>query len=189
MTCGKVSLTGDTTIPVSAGYQVGAWWGHVIGGPMSPGDADHPIPSSHHGPNTAWLAPVQNAESAEADSSIGFFKILEDGFDMETKTWGVDNMIANNDWTYFDASGCIAPGDYILCVELLTLHSAYDLIGAQLYISCVNITVSGDGNFEPDETQNFPGAYVQDGPAIYADILEATPNAAIAMGRSTCRLE
>lgn len=178
MTCGKVALTDDTIIPVSAGDRVGAWWGHVLGGPMSPDDADHPIASSHHGPITAWLAPVEDAASAEADSSLGFFKVAEDGFDMETNTWGVDNMIANDGWAYFDVPECIAPGDYILRVELLALHSAYEPMGAQFYISCANIRISGDGDFEPDETQNFPGAYEQDDPAIHADIWGATPDVA-----------
>ena len=31
------------------GDQIGALWGHIIGGAQSAGDPDNPIASSHHG--------------------------------------------------------------------------------------------------------------------------------------------
>ena len=38
-----------TVISIPAGAKVGAWWGHVIGGPQSANDPDHPIAKSHKG--------------------------------------------------------------------------------------------------------------------------------------------
>jgi cellulase len=39
----------STIITVPAGAKVGAWWGHVIGGPQGSNDPDNPIAKSHKG--------------------------------------------------------------------------------------------------------------------------------------------
>jgi len=39
----------NTVITIPAGANVGAWWGHEIGGPAGPNDPDHPIAASHKG--------------------------------------------------------------------------------------------------------------------------------------------
>ncbi len=39
----------NTIIKVPAGARVGAWWGHVIGGPQGSNDPDNPIAASHKG--------------------------------------------------------------------------------------------------------------------------------------------
>ncbi|MBE3045589.1 glycoside hydrolase family 61 protein, partial [Candidatus Bathyarchaeota archaeon] len=157
LTCGKIALTNNEVIPVAAGDRFGAWWGHAIGGEQFPGDPDNPIAASHHGPVTAWLAKVDDAATAQVGSGLKFFKIAEDGFDVSTNTWGVDNMVANAGWSYFDVPSCVAPGDYLLRVELLALHSASTSMGAQFHGSCVNVRISGDGSFSPGETQSIPG--------------------------------
>jgi cellulase len=38
-----------TVITVPAGAKVGAWWGHVIGGPQGGNDLENPIAKSHKG--------------------------------------------------------------------------------------------------------------------------------------------
>ncbi|PKS08370.1 hypothetical protein jhhlp_005314 [Lomentospora prolificans] len=183
MTCGKVALTSTEVISVAPGDKIGAWWGHVLGGEQIPNDPDHPIARSHHGPITAWLAKVDNAANAQIGPNLKFFKVAEDNFDVATNTWGVDNMIKNGGWSYFNMPTCIAPGDYILRVELIALHSAYSSNGAQFYISCANLRVTGDGTFVPTQTQSFPGAYQQNDPAILANIWGALPNVADNQGK------
>lgn len=133
--CQKPGTTSSTVIPVAAGDRVGAWFQHVIGGAQFPNDADNPIAKSHKGPVTAWLAKVGSGGSAATADKAGqrWFKIWEDTFDTATKTWGVDNMIAQNGWVYFPMPACIAPGDYLMRVEILALHSAKSLNAAQFY--------------------------------------------------------
>lgn len=58
----------------------------------------------------------------------------EDG--LNNGVWGVDNMIANKGWTYFTMPSCVAPGDYLMRVELIALHSAYASGQAQFYMEC-----------------------------------------------------
>ena len=44
-----ITHTDSTVISVAPGAKVGAWWGHVIGGPQVANDKDNPIASSHKG--------------------------------------------------------------------------------------------------------------------------------------------
>jgi lytic cellulose monooxygenase (C1-hydroxylating) len=80
-----------------------------------------------------YLAKVNNAASTGA-SGLRWFKIAEAG--LNGRTWAVDTMIANGGWHYFNMPTCVAPGDYLLRVELLALHSASMYQGAQFYMEC-----------------------------------------------------
>ena len=79
-------------------------------------------------------------------------------------------VIANNGWANFTVPTCIAPGQYLLRVELLALHSAYSQGGAQFYMSCAQIKVSGSGTFQPSQTVSLPGAYKATDPGILINI-------------------
>jgi lytic cellulose monooxygenase (C1-hydroxylating) len=173
ITCGAPGSTSSTVINVKAGDEIGAWYQHVIGGSQSGNDADNPIASSHKGPVTAYLAAVSNAATATA-TSADWFKIYEDTFDVGSKKWGVDNLIANNGWVKFKLPTCIPNGDYLLRVETLALHSAYSQGGAQFYTSCAQIRVSGGGSTKPSSTVKFPGYYSNTGSDIMINIYGAT---------------
>lgn len=124
---------------------------------------------SHKGPVIAYLAKVDNAASASS-SGQKWFKIWQDGFDTGSRKWGVDNMLQNNGWTYFNLPNCIAPGQYLLRVEIIALHSAKNSGQAQFYQSCAQINVSGSGSFTPSSTVSFPGAYKSNDPGILINI-------------------
>ena len=83
-----------------------------------------------------YLAKVDNAASAST-SGQKWFKIAERG--VSNGVWAVDEMIANNGWHYFDMPSCVAPGQYLMRVELLALHSASTAGGAQFYMECAQI--------------------------------------------------
>ncbi|KAK2069509.1 hypothetical protein P8C59_004087 [Phyllachora maydis] len=117
----------------------------------------------------AYLAKVDNAASS-SDSSLKSFKLGEDGFDTSARTWGVDHMIGNNGWAYFDLPSCVALGQYLLRVEILALHSASSIGGAQFYQACAQINVSGSGSFSPASTVSIPGVYTADDPSIHINI-------------------
>ncbi|KAL2761046.1 glycoside hydrolase family 61 protein [Sodiomyces alcalophilus JCM 7366] len=165
LTCGLVTHQSTDVIEVEAGDSIGAWYQHVIGGAQFPGDPDNPIAASHKGPITAWLARVDDAATAPTQGQE-WFKVAEDNFDTSTGTWAVDTLIAQDGWFYFDLPACIAPGDYLLRVELLALHSAYARGGAQFYTSCANIRVTSGGDFEPSQTYAIPGVYDASDPSI-----------------------
>ncbi|CAK7202777.1 hypothetical protein SEUCBS139899_005504 [Sporothrix eucalyptigena] len=176
MICGQPGSTSQTIVDVAPGDKVGAYWQHVIGGAQFAGDHDNPIAHSHKGPIMAYLAKVDNAASASLSSSLKWFKIAEDSFDASSKQWGVDHMLANNGWSYFTMPSCIAPGEYLLRVEILALHSAKTTGAAQFYQSCAQIRVSGSGTFAPSSSQlvSFPGAYKAEDPGIHINIYGTT---------------
>ncbi|KAK5626051.1 hypothetical protein RRF57_001766 [Xylaria bambusicola] len=171
--CQKQGRTSNKIINVKPGDEIGAYFGHVIGGAQFANDPDNPIAKSHKGPITAWLAKVDNAATA-SKTGLKWFKIWEDTFNPSSKKWGVDNMIANQGWVKFQMPQCIAPGDYLMRVEILALHSAHQNMGAQFYMSCAQLRISGSGTFSPSQTVSFPGAYKQNDPSILVNIYGLT---------------
>lgn len=169
MTCGRVATSSKEVITVAAGDKIGSWWQHVIGGPQFANDPDNPIAPSHKGPITAWLAKVDSAANT-GTSGLNWFKVAEEGFELGANKWAVDRMIEGKGWSYFTMPKCIAPGEYLLRVELLALHSATKQNGAQFYISCANIKVTGSGTFTASSTVKIPGVYKQNDPAILTSI-------------------
>lgn len=80
-----------------------------------------------------YLAKVDNAATT-GTSGLRWFKVAEDG--LNGGTWAVDKLIANGGWHYFTMPTCIAPGDYLMRVEIIALHNAYSYPGAQFYMEC-----------------------------------------------------
>jgi cellulase len=105
-----------SVITIPAGAKVGAWWQHIIGGPQGTNDADNPIAKSHKGPVQVYLAKVDNAGTA-GYTGLKWFKIHSYG--LQGGVWGVDDMINNNGWSDFTMPSCIAPGNYLMRVEII----------------------------------------------------------------------
>ncbi|KAF3356883.1 hypothetical protein VdG1_03441 [Verticillium dahliae VDG1] len=153
----------NNILTVPAGARVGAWWGHVIGGPQGSNDPDHPIAASHKGPIMVYLAKVANAASASS-TGLQWFKVAENG--LSGGKWAVDTMISNAGWYYFDLPTCVAPGDYLMRVELLALHGASVRGEAQFYFECAQIRVTGSGTNTGSNFVSFPGAYSATDPGM-----------------------
>ncbi|KAK3360133.1 glycoside hydrolase family 61 protein [Lasiosphaeria hispida] len=169
MICGAPGTKSNTILNVAAGDRIGMYWGHVIGGAQFANDVDHPIAKSHKGPVMAYLAKVDNAAST-GTSGLKWFKVWQETFDTGSKKWGVDTMLQNQGWVYFNMPTCIAPGQYLLRGETLALHSANKPNQAQFYQSCAQINISGSGSFTPSSTISIPGAYKASDAGISANI-------------------
>jgi lytic cellulose monooxygenase (C1-hydroxylating) len=63
----------------------------------------------------------------------------------------------------------LAAGDYLLRAEVIALHTAGQANGAQFYMSCYQLTLTGDGSNNP-ATVKFPGAYTANDPGIKINI-------------------
>ncbi|RPA78888.1 hypothetical protein BJ508DRAFT_416250 [Ascobolus immersus RN42] len=165
-----INYKDNTVINIPAGARVGAWWGHEIGGANGPNDLDHPIAASHKGPVIVYLAKVDNAASASAQGQK-WFKIAEDG--LSGGKWAVDRLIENGGWTYFNIPTCVAPGNYLMRVEIIALHNAPRQGGAQFYMECAQINVTGGGsNNGQSNTVSFPGGYSATHPGILTSIYD-----------------
>lgn len=115
-------------------------------------------------------------DAATADGSSGWFKVFQDG-------WAKNPSGASGDddfWGTKDLNECcgrmdvkipddLPSGDYLLRAEAIALHTAASPGGAQLYMTCYQLTVEGSGNANPP-TVNFPGAYSANDPGLLVNI-------------------
>ena len=51
--------------------------------------------------------------------------------------------------------------------EIIALHLATSLGGAEFYPSCTQLRVGGSGSGTPNQTVSFPGAYKDTDPGIF----------------------
>ncbi|RFU26461.1 lytic polysaccharide monooxygenase, partial [Scytalidium lignicola] len=146
---------------------------------QQPGDrscANEAIGGDHFGPLHVYMSKVD--DSSTADGSTGWFKIFAD-------TWsplaGSSNGQGDN-WGTKDLNTCcgrmnvkipsdIPAGDYLLRAEVIALHVASSPGGAQFYMSCYQLTVTGGGSASP-AVVNLPGAYSANDPGILINIYQ-----------------
>jgi len=160
---GKCSVVAGQTVTVEMHQQ--------------PGDrscANEAIGGDHYGPVHVYLTKVSDASTA--DGSSGWFKIFAD-------TWSPVASASAGDgdnWGTKDLNTCcgrmnvlipadIPAGDYLLRAEVIALHVASTSGGAQFYVSCYQITVTGGGSASP-AVVSFPGAYKASDPGILINI-------------------
>lgn len=143
----------STVIDVTAGSTVQVYWRHTLDS-----DSTDVIDASHKGPVMAYMKKVTDA-ATDTGVGEGWFKISEEGYDSATDTWAVTNLIANAGTQTIDIPACIEDGQYLLRGELIALHSASSESGAQFYMECAQINVTGGSAASTPETVALPGAY------------------------------
>lgn len=108
-------------------------------------------PTSHVGPVLTYLAACNRSCSGVDKNALQWVKIDEQGWLNSTGweemmlggTWAIDVLIANGfSWTV-KIPAALATGNYVLRHEIIALHVADQLDGAQTYPQCVNIRVAG----------------------------------------------
>lgn len=78
---------------------------------------------------------------------------------------------------------CVANGEYLLRIEHIALHSASAPGGAQLYLSCAQISVTGGtGTIRTPGLVSFPGAYRSNDPGIMYQLYWPAPTSYINPG-------
>ncbi|KAK4221054.1 glycoside hydrolase [Podospora fimiseda] len=123
----------------------------------------------HPGPMQFYLARVPDGQSVQNWQGEGavWFKIYHEqpGFGQQL-TW------SSNGKSSFPVKipSCIRSGYYLLRAEHIALHSAGQTGGAQFYVSCAQLGITGGGNSEPPQKVSFPGAYDPNHPGIRINI-------------------
>ncbi|KAH7327662.1 glycoside hydrolase family 61 protein [Rhizoctonia solani] len=151
-TSGICSVAAGTTVSVEMHQQ--------------PGDrncANEAIGGNHDGPTIIYMAKVDNAATA-AGSSANWFKVAQTGL-VSKDYWGTDVMNAACGKVTFKIPSSIPAGQYLVRAEVIALHVASSAGGAQFYMSCYQLQVTGGGNASP-ATVKFPGAYKATDPGI-----------------------
>lgn len=138
-------------------------------------------------------------------TGLQWFKIYEDGLTPSTQAWAVDRLIANKGKVTFQIPSCIQPGQYLLRHEIIgerfrltsffyihlskshprkyadvmiffaALHAANSYPGAQFYMECAQLQITGGGSAQP-ATVSFPGAYKGTDPGIKINIYQTLSN-------------
>lgn len=127
---------------------------------VAPGDTvgfavDTPI--QHPGPLNVYMSKA-TGDASEYDGSGDWFKIYEMGANKAGDN-GLTFKADKLDKVTFTLPDETPAGQYLLRVEHIGLHSASSFGGAQFYISCAQIEVSGSSTAKPDPTVKIPGVY------------------------------
>ncbi|KAK0709386.1 glycoside hydrolase family 61 protein [Lasiosphaeria miniovina] len=152
----------DKIIPVTAGTNVSAVWRHTL-----QSGANDVMDPGHKGPVMAYLKKVTDAKT---DSGVGdgWFKIQEGGY--KNGQWATNEVINNKGNQVIRIPSCIANGQYLLRAEMVALHGARSVNGAQLYMECAQIEITGGSGTASPKTYSIPGIYKSNDPGLLIDI-------------------
>lgn len=138
---------------------------------------------SHPGPLNVYMAkaPAGTPVSQFDGTGAVWMKIMHAGPNISP---------AGLKWPYEGAAsvpiklpGCLEDGEYLLRIEHIALHSASAAGGAQLYISCAQVKVSGGtGGIKPPRMLSFPGSYEATDPGLMINIYCESSAARICWG-------
>lgn len=130
---------------------------------------------SHPGPTAVYIAKVPEGQTAATWDGKGkvWSKIYQDqpslGGGMKWPSQGARSVSVT-------LPRCLADGDYLLRMEHIGLHSAGSAGGAQFYISCAQLKVTGgSGTYSPKNLVSFPGAYSATDKGIMINIYYPVP--------------
>ncbi|KAF1958959.1 hypothetical protein CC80DRAFT_23719 [Byssothecium circinans] len=124
----------------------------------------------HQGPLQFYLAKVPSGQAAATWDGSGnvWFKIYTE---RPTVSNGALSWASLNSGTASVKIPASTPaGEYLLRIEHIALHQASNVNGAQFYISCAQIKVTGGGSGSPGPLVSFPGAYKATDPGIKVNI-------------------
>ncbi|PGG95808.1 hypothetical protein AJ79_09868 [Helicocarpus griseus UAMH5409] len=167
--CNKDGVNGGSTqtLDVAAGSEVAFTVRSEIG---------------HPGPLQFYMAKVPEGASAVDWDGAGdvWFKIYGDGPNIspEGLTWPSSSATTVS----VTLPSSLPSGEYLLRVEHTALHGASEAGGAQFYISCAQINVTGGGNGSPGPLVAFPGAYSPTDPGLMINIYYPVPTEYILPG-------
>lgn len=153
---GASSGAGTSTATVAAGSTVGFALDQAI---------------FHAGSLNVYLSKVSNA--ATADGSAPWFKIYQIGpvtNGGSSISWPTDNATQFT----FKLPSTIQSGQYLMRIEHIALHSASSSGGAQFYISCAQLNITGGGSASPSGV-SIPGVYSASDPGILINIYFPIP--------------
>ena len=142
---------GTTTAPIVAGEKLGFVANAAV---------------THFGPVSFYMAKVpQNADINTWDGSGNvWFKV---GVIDAVRTGGTWEWPAyNKQIVDFTVPKSLPNGKYLVRVESIALHQAQSVGGAQIYVSCAQVEVTGGGSGSPAPLVSIPGAYSANDPGL-----------------------
>ncbi|ORY18629.1 glycoside hydrolase [Clohesyomyces aquaticus] len=127
----------------------------------------------HPGPQQVYLSKAPNT-AASYDGSGSWVKIYSlttSSIASDGLKWAADGIKSFR----FTLPAATPPGEYLLRAEGLGLHGASTKGGAQFYIACAQIQVTGSGRGSLSPSVKIPGLYTGDEPGILINLYWPTP--------------
>ncbi|KDR80003.1 hypothetical protein GALMADRAFT_136572 [Galerina marginata CBS 339.88] len=128
----------------------------------------------HAGVVNVYMAKAPGNVSTWDGSGSVWFKV----FQMPAVTNGGTTITfpgSNIQTVSFTVPKNLPTGQYLIRIEQIALHVASTFGGAQFYIGCAQINVTGGGSGKPGPLVAFPGAYTGNEPGILIDIYYPVP--------------
>jgi len=128
------------------------------------------IGGRHFGPVMIYMCEVPDAKSSTGDCS--WVKVAQDSYnkDIGEKSWGTEILNSKCGKKSVKIPSGLRDGQYILRAEALALHTAGQTGGAQFYVTCYQLSISGGGSKKLPAGVRLPGAYRANDPGIKVNI-------------------
>ncbi|KAI6121285.1 glycoside hydrolase family 61 protein [Pisolithus sp. B1] len=154
MNCGQAAQLAALVANANPGSQFQFWWK----------DGD--------GTNSCVGTTCDNFNSTNAE----WFKIEETGLQPGNMTWYQQNIMDGFPANVTLPSN-LEPGQYLIRHEIIALHLATELMGAEFYPSCTQVNILGNQTGTPTSSEEvtFPGGYSDTDPGIYDPTVFDTP--------------
>ncbi|KAJ3715316.1 glycosyl hydrolase family 61-domain-containing protein [Lentinula raphanica] len=126
------------------------------------------------GPMLTYMTSCGSSDCTQYNSSSSkWFKIAEIGIVKNATSDGspvwAQQSVMNGAFTNVTLPSTLAPGNYLIRHEIIALHLATSVGGAEFYPACSQVKVGGSqaGTAKDSEMVQFPGGYSDTDPGIY----------------------
>lgn len=159
LNCGMNAAMASDSASVNPGSQVLVHW---VGGATGSSNWPHNV-----GPIMHYMTKCSDSCSSYDSTSAEWFKISELGL-QTSSTWFQAGIVAGEPANVTIPSN-IAPGNYLLRSELISLQLAVSVGGAEFYPACIQLSIGGSGTGAPQSSEvcKFPGCYSDTDSGIY----------------------
>ncbi|KAF8908367.1 glycoside hydrolase [Mucidula mucida] len=167
LTCNVNGLSGANveTATVAAGTNITLEWHQ-----HDQRTGEDAISGGHKGPVLVYIAKAPSTAASFDGQGTVWTKVYESGLlDPSSQEWATDVVNADNGKHSFILPASIPAGEYLIRGEIIALHVASSYPGAQFYIGCAQVKVTGGGSASPP-TVALPGAYQGSDPGITVNI-------------------
>jgi hypothetical protein len=167
MNCGQDAQKAALVANANPGSQLQFWWL----------DGDGTNWPHDMGPLMTYMAPCINTTCDQYDpTNAEWFKIEETGLEPGNITWYQQNIM-NGSPANVTIPSTLESGQYMIRHEIIALHLATTVGGAEFYPSCTQLNIGGSqvGVATASEEVTFPGGYSDTDPGIYDPTVFDTP--------------
>ncbi|TCD70404.1 hypothetical protein EIP91_003485 [Steccherinum ochraceum] len=128
------------------------------------------ISGGHKGPVQVYIAKAPSSAASFDGQGAVWTKIYSSGLlNAQSQQWATDVVNTNAGKHSVTIPASLPAGQYLLRAEIIALHVAQSYPGAQFYIGCAQVNISGGGSANPPKIA-LPGAYKSTDPGITVNI-------------------